>query len=163
MREVFCNTSPLQYLHQLGVLDILRHLYGKVTIPPAVVNELQAGRAKGISLPAISNLSWIEKREVVPAGFLPLGTGLGPGECEALALAKASTNGLLILDDDRARRFAHQLRLPVTGTLGVLLKAKAAGHVKRIQPLLDQLNTLGFRLSLKTRTVVLELAGEDPG
>jgi hypothetical protein len=33
--EFICNTSPLQYLHQLGWLEILPVLTGRVVIPPA--------------------------------------------------------------------------------------------------------------------------------
>ena len=53
MSEFICNTSPLQYLHQLGLLDILRKLTGNVTVPPAVVGELQAGRSKEPAFPTL--------------------------------------------------------------------------------------------------------------
>ena len=42
MAEAICDTSPLQYLHQLGRLDVLRRLVGRVVVPPAVVDELAA-------------------------------------------------------------------------------------------------------------------------
>ncbi len=32
-REVISNTSPLLYLHQVGQLDLLHKLYGKVIVP----------------------------------------------------------------------------------------------------------------------------------
>jgi predicted nucleic acid-binding protein len=49
--EVISNTSPLQYLHQLGILHIFPTLATRVIIPPAVVEELRVGRELGISLP----------------------------------------------------------------------------------------------------------------
>ena len=42
---VISNTSPLQYLYQVGQLPLLAHFYQQVTIPPAVVQELAAGAA----------------------------------------------------------------------------------------------------------------------
>jgi predicted nucleic acid-binding protein len=42
--EFICNTSPLQYLHQLGWLEILPALTGRVIIPPAVADELDRRR-----------------------------------------------------------------------------------------------------------------------
>lgn len=57
MSEFICNTSPLQYLHQLGLLDILPKLTGNVTVPPAVIGELQAGRSKGASVRDPATLS----------------------------------------------------------------------------------------------------------
>jgi predicted nucleic acid-binding protein len=46
--------------------------------------------------------------------------------------------------------------------LGVLLRAKAAGHLAAVAPVLDQLDALRFRLDLMTRINVLQLAGEAP-
>lgn len=54
MPEIICNTSPIQYLHQLRVLHLLEALAGQVTVPTAVVDELAAGRRLGISLPDVS-------------------------------------------------------------------------------------------------------------
>ena len=48
---VISNTSPLQYLYQLGQLTLLRHFYQQVTVPPAVVQELAAGAARGVACP----------------------------------------------------------------------------------------------------------------
>jgi predicted nucleic acid-binding protein len=42
-RIVVSNTSPLQYLHQVGHLDLLKRLYGEILVPPAVQEELRAG------------------------------------------------------------------------------------------------------------------------
>jgi uncharacterized protein len=62
-----CNTSPFQYLHQLGVLDLLPALLGTVTVPPAVVDELSVGRKNGVSLPDLSRLHWITVVDPVSA------------------------------------------------------------------------------------------------
>ena len=45
MPEVVCNTSLLQYLYQIGHLDLLPRLIGRVIVPVAVVDELAVGRA----------------------------------------------------------------------------------------------------------------------
>ncbi len=42
MREpVISNTSPVFYLHRLGLLDLLAKLYGEIIIPNAVLEELE--------------------------------------------------------------------------------------------------------------------------
>jgi predicted nucleic acid-binding protein len=48
----------------------------------------------------------------------------------------------------------------VTGTLGLLLLAKARGHVARVAPALDALSDQGFHMSGDLRRAVLEQAGE---
>jgi predicted nucleic acid-binding protein len=67
---------------------------------------------------------------------------------------------VLILDDALARRHATLMRVKTTGTLGVLLKSKTAGHVVLVSPLVSALEELGFHLSDRTRDAVLKLAGE---
>jgi predicted nucleic acid-binding protein len=52
------------------------------------------------------------------------------------------------------------LGLTVTGTLGVLLRAKTEGHLPAVSPVVDKLEQLGFRLAPETRAGVLRLAGE---
>jgi hypothetical protein len=48
MHEVtIVNTSPLFYLHRLGLLQLLKELYGHITVPEAVKKELKEGRAQG--------------------------------------------------------------------------------------------------------------------
>ena len=51
MAIVIADTSPLQYLFQLGFLDVLHELYGNVLVPEAVRDELLVGRSLGIDVP----------------------------------------------------------------------------------------------------------------
>ncbi|MGH8068092.1 MAG: DUF3368 domain-containing protein [Candidatus Entotheonellia bacterium] len=48
----------------------------------------------------------------------------------------------------------------MTGTVGVLARAKREGLIPQLTPLLNQLERLGFRLSTETRAAALELVGE---
>jgi predicted nucleic acid-binding protein len=74
------------------------------------------------------------------------------------ALALASTDAMVILDDALARQMATTLAMRFRGSLGVLLDAKQAGLVAAIPPLLEQLQALGFHLSSATRKLILDLA-----
>ena len=87
-------------------------------------------------------------------------TALGDGERAAIALAASRRSDLLLLDDALARRHARLLGVPVTGTLGVLLRAKTAGLLPAVAPVIDRLEQLGFRLASETRAGVMRLAGE---
>jgi predicted nucleic acid-binding protein len=160
MREVLSNTSPLQYLYQLDLLDLLPTLYGEVLVPSAVVREIEAGRSQGVPLPIVESLSWLRVQDVANAALLPLLPDLGAGEREVLALALERSDPLVILDDSFARRFARRLGLSLTGTLGLLLRAKENGRIDLVEPLLDRLEDLHFRLDRSTRADVLVMAGE---
>lgn len=160
MPEVVADTSPLQYLFQLGRLDLLQRLYGEVWVPTGVVAEIEAGIARGVMLPLLSTLPWIRPRQAATGRILVLAPDLGVGEREVLALAAELSEPLVILDDSLARRFARRLSLPMTGTLGVLLKAKQLGLIDRLLPILDRLKSLNFRVDATTQAEVLALAGE---
>ncbi|MEA2560727.1 MAG: hypothetical protein QOH06_2231 [Acidobacteriota bacterium] len=160
MPEVIANTSPIQYLFQLGILDLLPELYGEVFVPEGVILELRSGVNRGVLLPDLDSLSWLRIRKARSAAVLPLAAGLGAGEREVLALALEIEDSLVILDDSLARRFAQRLSLPLTGTLGLLLKAKQRRRVESVKPYLDRLESLGFRLDSSTRSNVLALAQE---
>lgn len=160
MPEVIANTSPLQYLFQLDLLDFLPHLYGEILVPERVLWELHNGVDRGVHLPDLRSIAWIRICRVQGVAILPLVAGLGMGEREVLALALELEAPLVILDDALARRFAQRLDLPLTGTLGLLLKAKQQGRIDRVRPCLDRLEALRFRLDASTRASVLELANE---
>lgn len=161
MPEVISNTSPLQYLHQLGLLELLPQLVGRVTVPQAVVEELGAGRTLGYDLPDVTALGWVTVRAPIPP-LRVFSPDLGRGETEVLRLALEYPVGdaIGILDDMKAREAAIQFGMRFTGTLGVLLAGKRAGLLSEVGAHLDGLDVLGFRVAKKTRLAVLRLAGE---
>ena len=67
---------------------------------------------------------------------------------------------LVILDDNAAKKTAKYLGLSVTGTLGVLVKAKRQGIIKEVRPLLAEMRQNGFYVSNAVEQMVLEQAGE---
>lgn len=160
MPDVICNTSPLQYLHQADVLELLPTLVGQVYVPEAVVTELEEGRRRNVRLPNLEELSWLTVRPVRDRTLLPMVTHLGDGEKEVLALGLETQDALLLLDDRDARRYARSLELDISGTLGILLWAKERGILDAVQPVLDRLQALRFRLNARTRQMVLKHAGE---
>jgi predicted nucleic acid-binding protein len=159
---VISNTSPLQYLYQLGQLGLLQRFYQQVTIPPAVVQELADGRALGVVLPVLEQVPWVQVQAPVAIQAWQVASTLGAGEREAMALAVVTPNALLLLDDGHARRFGRLLGLRMTGTVGVLARATREGLAPRLAPLLNCLDALGFRLSAQARAMALRLVEEAP-
>ena len=160
MAEVIVNTSPLQYLHQIGQLELLPKLFGRIIVPEAVVAELAAGRRLGVSLPIPEALGWIVRRSPASLiGGLPA-WDLGAGESAVLSLGLENPGSWVVLDDKLARQAAVHLQIPLLGTAGILLRAKRAGHLHAIRPVLNQLTALGFRITSDTMRNILDLAGE---
>ena len=160
MSDLICDTSPLQYLHQVGLLHILPALADGVIVPQAVQQEIEIGLKRGVNLPKLEELDWLEVRLPQTAAAVPLISDLGPGEVQVLMLALELPGAIAVLDDGLARSVAEMLDLPMTGTLGLLLDAKRANLVPTVGPVLDQLEALRFRLASDTRATVLKMAGE---
>ena len=68
----------------------------------------------------------VEASEAVIAAYVPVGA-LDAGEREVLALARGSREALVLMDDELARTEARRLRIPVKGTLGILVAAYRLG------------------------------------
>jgi predicted nucleic acid-binding protein len=75
-------------------------------------------------------------------------------------MALARNDSICVLDDLAARNCAAVHKVPVIGTLGILLRAKIAGYIPTLKPEVDRLVCAGSMLSDQVIRVALELAGE---
>jgi uncharacterized protein len=155
---VVSNTTPLITLVGIGLLDLLPALYQEIHIPEAVFTEYHTGRLRYPSSPDLAALSWLKVHAVALDPLIP--TTLDAGEAEAIALARASHERLLLLDERSGRTVAQRLGLPVAGSLAVLLQAKQQGLVPLVAPLLDEMVRQGRRISPQLRALVFMRAGE---
>jgi predicted nucleic acid-binding protein len=160
--ELICNTSVIQSLHQLGLLDILPALASAVCGPGAVCTELAAGRALGVDIPDPATLAWATTRSPQTKSTLPQSTALGAGERDVLWLGMETANSVAVLDDRDARRVARQLGIALTGTLGLLVDAKQRALISTVAPLLDELERHNFHMSPRIRNAILKAAREMP-
>lgn len=118
---VVADTGPLHYLVLIGAIHILPHLYDRVVIPQAVLAELAHPHAPDpVRVWASSLPGWAEVRIATHA---ELGSILGPGEAEAIALAEELKADSVLLDEIEGRQEALRRGLHVSGTVGVLEKA----------------------------------------
>jgi predicted nucleic acid-binding protein len=141
---VVADASPLRYLILIDHVDVLRALYGRVIVPPAVVSELNQERTPDLVRNWLSNgPEWL----VVQAPQQPLPSlqrGLGTGEREAIALAAELSADALLMDDRDGRREAEKMNLVVLGTLRVLADAAEHGFAD-LAVALDHLRLTNFR------------------
>jgi len=129
---VVSNTSPLLNLSIIGRLDLVRSQFGHVLIPDAVRDELEmnSGRPGSATLRAAVSEGWIRVQNVATATRAHVRTlrqSLDQGESEAIALAAATDASLLLLNEREGRKHARAIGLPVTGAIGILLRAHKNG------------------------------------
>jgi predicted nucleic acid-binding protein len=166
--RVVTNSTPLIALAQCELFPLLHTLFGQVLMPPAVYREVVSegdGRVGVEETQGAVTDGWLVVEVLQePADAIRIQHTflLGDGESEALALARQQLTDVILLDEARAVRCAREMGLPVLRTVGLLLHAQAQGHLESVKPALDQLRTLGFRLSESVYQAALRQAGESP-
>ena len=159
MRKIVSNTTPLISLLKLDRLDILHHLYGKIFIPTAVYKEIEAGRTKEF-YKDLSKIEWINIIDINNKQTINYFLDLDSGEAEAIVLATEISSDLIIIDEKPGRFHAKHADLKVTGTIGVLIKAKTEGFINEIKPLLEELSDKKVWISEKLKYEILNKVGE---
>jgi hypothetical protein len=82
------------------------------------------------------------------------------GESSAIALSLELPDSILILDDNKARKIAQNLKLKFTGTIGVIIKAKLLGLIPSVKPYFEKIKETNFRLSSEIELQALKEAKE---
>ena len=147
---VIAVTTCFILLFKIGRLDLLRQLFKYITTTNIIANEL------GNPLP--DRIIVAEVKDAHYLGILKL--EVDDGEASAIALSFEFDKTLLILDDLKARKLAIKLNLNFTGTMGILLKAKEAGLVATIKPILEEIQLTNFRFSENILRQLLLIAKE---
>lgn len=159
MRKVVCNTTPILSLLKLGRLHLLKNIYEEIIIPHAVYDEIEVGK-NWEYYTDLSKEIWVTIKDINNTGTLEYFLDLDRGEAEVIILAKEIKADLVILDETLGRRYAKQFDLTLTGTVGILLKAKQNGLIESVGRLLNELISKGVWLSPKIIQQARELAGE---
>lgn len=156
---VISDSSTITNLIQIGELSILEKLFSEITIPRKVYEELATYENHKVQ---IDFLDWIIVDTVQDtAAVARLAEVLDLGEAEAIVLAQETNADFLVIDERKGRKVAEELGINIVGLLGILIRAKKAGYITQLKPLLDQLvSSVGFRVSRKLYERVLSEAGE---
>ena len=159
---IISNTTPLINFAEVGRMDVLEGLFETITIPPAVVKELDDKEAlfpKAREVPLLSSVvTKAPEDQLLVRGYAGR---VHPGEAECLALAMEHPGSLLLLDDLAARDLAASNHLLFTGTLGCLIRAKKKNLIPAVRPILQDLRTVSrFWISTDLEDRVLRELGE---
>lgn len=104
---------------------------------------------------------WIVIQNVIDTKYQALlETQVDKGEASALALASEFEDVLLLLDDLKARKLAIKLNLKISGTLGVIHKAKQLNIITEVKPLIEKLLQTNFRIADTIIEEILRLNNE---
>ena len=128
-------------------------------IPQEVFNEIEAGKRKKYYLNLLA-FEWFKIEQIQDRKSIAYFLDLDKGEAEAIVLATESEADLILLDESLGRFHAKHAGLRVTGTIGILVKAKKQGLISELKPLILELKEKGVWLSESLIERILELANE---
>ena len=159
---VVSDSSPLISLAKIESFDLLRQLYGGLTISAEVHAEVVLSGAGLPGSSEISHAAWIQVKEVKRRGDVIAAqrrSGLGLGELSTLILAKEIGAGLLILDDLGARKLAQREGFRVQGTVGILEACFRKGYLTDLRGSYQLLLKRGVYLNRRLLNLSLESCG----
>jgi len=149
-KTIVSDTSCFIILSKIEELDLLKKVYGQIVTTSDIVEEFGEALPEWI---VIENVSDKSRQRI-------LELQIDRGESSAIALALEIPNCTLILDDFKARKIAQQLGILVTGTIGVIIKAKLNGIIPSIKPYLKKIKETNFRISAEIELQALKEAKE---
>ena len=156
---VVSNSSPLISLAKIESFDLLKQLYGTLTISAEVYAEVVVSGARLPGASETSSSPWIQVKHVKRPSDVAAAQerfGLGLGELSTLILAKEVGADLVILDDLGARKLAQREGFRVQGTIAVLEASFRKGHLSDLREAYIQLLKRGVFLDRSLLNRVLE-------
>lgn len=162
-REIVINTGPLIALAAaLDDLRLLDSLYAAVHVPYEVGAEISAKGAAGFAADLYEAAAWLRKGTTPTADVSPiLKNSLDIGEAAVIQYAINHGIDTVCIDEAAGRRFARLSGLKLTGSLGILLRAKREGHPVVLQQAIARMRARGIWLSDDLVSLVLKRASED--
>lgn len=141
---IVSDAGPLIALGRLDLIGVLGALFSQVLVPDEVVRECLA--RPGNPDTARIHQALAQGQLVACSVAQPMLAGLGAGESAAIGHARVIGAAVLI-DELAGRQRALAMGLRVTGTLGVLVRARKRGLIGPVGPLVASLRASGQRLS----------------
>ena len=159
--KVVINTGPLLALIAgIGDLSLLELLYKRVLVSFEVCQEIEAGGASGFGVSEFRKSSFIEKRSN-PLTIAPfLRNTLDLGEASVIQLALDENIHTVCIDESMGRRIARLNGLKLTGSIGVLIRAKQDGFDFSMREAINRMQSQGIYLSQRVVDFALKQANE---
>lgn len=162
MREIVINTGPvIALVAATGTLSWLSELYGGVWVPHDVHSEILAGGPDVPELEALKGSGNVIRIQPALASTPPvLVRELDRGEASVIHTALERKIETVAIDEKAGRRVARLHGLKVTGSLGILVRARKHGHVNSLAQCIRKMRDKGIWISDELVRQVLSAVDE---
>ena len=159
--KIVINTGPiLALIAGLGDLNVLNSLYKRVVVPYEVCEEIMAGGSTGFGVREFNDANFLIKLDK-PTIMQPyLQNSLDLGECSVIQTALDEKIQTICIDEAVGRRIARLNGLTLTGSLGIMIRAKKEGHSFILREAIKQMQAHGVWLNERIINFALKQVGE---
>ena len=147
---IVINTGPLiALIAGYGDLSLLEKMYKRVLVPFEVCQEIKAGGTTAFGLKEFVQSDFMEKQSTSLEINHFLKNSLDLGEASVIQLALNENIRTVCIDETVGRRIARLNDLYLTGSIGVLLRAKRKGLDFSMREAINRMQSNGIYLSKK--------------
>lgn len=160
-KSLVINTGPLLALIAgYGDLSLLEKLYQHVLVPFEVCQEIEAGGGQAFGVRTFREAGFLKKqpKPLEVAKFLK--NSLDFGEASVIQLALNEDIQTVCIDEAVGRRVARLNGLSLTGSVGVLIRAKKAGFAFSMREAINRMHSKGIYLSQAVANFALQQSHE---
>ena len=165
MKPLVFNSTPLIYITKIGLSRIFEELKGEKLTSSTVKREVvDEGKRKGIADAIILEnlfqkgvLKIVKPKNTSFLETLLQAKGLHATDAEVLAIAKEQ-RGIVIIDDEVARKTAKIYGISYAGTPYILVKAVSQGLItkEKVRQAIKDMVFAGWRCSIETYAKIME-------
>lgn len=160
-KAIVINTGPLIALvAATGDLEIMRGLYSHIIVPFEVCAELLNGGQSGFAVIEFEAADFLEKQSAPTKIGTFLHNTLDTGEASVIQTALDLGISTVCIDEAVGRRIARLNGLSLTGSIGILLRARQEGASISIRTSLDNMHRHGIWVGKDIAEAAIRLAGE---
>ncbi len=160
-KDLVINTGPLiAIVAAFNDLRVLEFLYRKVLVPFEVCQEIEAKGTAGFAVPQFKEAEWLHKWPTPLEISSFLLNSLDRGEAAVIQMALKCGISTVCIDESAGRRVARLNELALTGSVGILLRAKKEGYPISVKQAIGRMRNKGIWLSERVIRFALDQAGE---
>ncbi len=160
--KIVINTGPiLALIAGLGNLEILQSMYEEVIVPYEVCEEINIGGATGFGVKEFNEAKFLTKIKKSSRIQIYLRNSLDLGEASVIQTAMDKNISTVCIDESLGRRIARLNGLSLTGSLGIIIRAKRDGNILiSLREIIHKMQTQGIYLNEKLISFALQQVSE---
>jgi len=160
-KSIVINTGPIIALvAALGDLAVLKSLYKDVFVPFEVCSEILQGGSSSFAVNEFQDAEWLSKQLALQSISPFLRQALDIGEASVIQLALHKNISTVCIDEAVGRRVARLNGLKLTGSVGILIRAKKEGFPIVVRDAIKRMKDHGIWLSEGVVSFALDQVGE---